>query len=118
MSETTTFKNIQLKISPMGARLWRNNCGCLQDKRGQWIQYGVANPGGSDGIGLVQLEIKPHHVGKKLAVFLAVEVKEPGSYPTSEQKNFIAFVNEAGGLAFIAHTHDEAQEKIKKFLDT
>jgi hypothetical protein len=39
--------------------------------------------------------------------FLAIEVKRPGGKPTPEQLDFIDRVNEAGGLAFVAHSIDE-----------
>lgn len=70
----------------MGIILWRQNTGCLQDKTGRWIKYGLC-VGSSDLIGIYK--------GR----FLAVEVKVPGKRPTSEQLNFIDVVNKAGGIA-------------------
>lgn len=55
--------------------------------------------GSSDLIGWTTVEITPEMVGRKVAVFTAVEVKVPGKRPTAEQVNFLAQVRTAGGIA-------------------
>lgn len=44
---------------------------------------------------------------------LEIEMKRPGEQPTDDQKEFIAMVNIAGGLAFIARSIDDVQEALK-----
>lgn len=44
--------------------------------------------------------------------FVAIEVKNEKGKPTKEQLNFIRVVSEAGGLAGIARTADEARRII------
>lgn len=47
--------------------------------------------------------------------FLAVEVKRPSTGPTDEQAAFLAQVNRAGGLAFIARSVEDVQAALDRF---
>lgn len=86
-----------MALSGAGCVVWRNNCGALQDTDGRWIRYGVANPGGSDIIGIVP--------GGR---FLAVEVKRADGRVSKEQRNFIAAVQKAGGIAGVVRSAEDA----------
>lgn len=88
------------------ARLWRNNVGALRDQRGQLVRYGLC-PGSSDLIGYRTITITPEMVGRRLAVFAAVEVKDGGK-PTEQQQRFIELVQQAGGLAGVARSVPDA----------
>lgn len=44
--------------------------------------------------------------------FLAIEVKRPGGRLTPEQQQFIDTINQNGGLAFVAYSVDEVEEKL------
>src|SRR5690348_9795815 len=48
--------------------------------------------------------------------FLAIEVKRPGGKPTPEQQQFIDTINQAGGLAFVAHSVEEVQEQLHGYF--
>ena len=89
------------------ARLWRNNTGALKDDRGRLVRYGLC-PGSSDLIGLRRVTVTPDMVGQQLAVFVAIEVKDRGRL-TPEQQAFITMVQQAGGMAGVAHDVDEAR---------
>ena len=89
------------------ARLWRNNVGALKDRTGRLVRYGLC-PGSSDLIGLRSVTITPDMVGQTLAVFTAIEVKDRGR-PTPEQQAFIAMVQQAGGLAGVARSTEDAR---------
>jgi len=89
------------------ARLWRNNVGALRDQRGQLVRYGLC-PGSSDLIGLRQVTITPDMVGQTLAVFTAIEVKDQGRL-TEQQRAFITMVQQAGGMAGVARSVDDAR---------
>jgi hypothetical protein len=52
-------------------------------------------------------------VGQKIAIFTAIEVKKPNGRTSKEQINFINMVNSLGGIAFIAHSDDEAKSFLK-----
>jgi hypothetical protein len=84
-NETDLLQACRIEASKLGATVFRNNTGKLQDKTGRWVDFGLC-VGSSDLIGW--------HEGK----FLAIEVKMPGKKPTSQQLNFIDAVNHAGGL--------------------
>ena len=61
-------------------------------------------PGMSDLIGWMPVEITPEMVGKTLAVYTAVETKNPRGRATAEQKQFLDVVSQSGGRAGIART--------------
>lgn len=96
--------------------LWRNNVGCLIDRNGRPIRYGLNNTSkkandeykSSDLIGIRKITITPEMVGKTMGVFMAREVKRQGwKYKGSEaekaQKRYIDLVNEMGGDACFAN---------------
>jgi hypothetical protein len=96
-------------------RLLRNNVGKLRTPYGGFVAFGLGSSGGrmlpgtSDLIGWESVEITPAMVGKRIAVFVAVEVKDLDE-ATEEQLNFIEQVRAAGGLAGVAHDAAEAAE--------
>lgn len=108
MREQSILKRIMLACSRGNSRLWRNNCGQLQDKDGRWIRYGIANPGGADLIGWTSVTVTPEMIGKRIALFTALEVKGPKGRATKEQEAFIANVKRSGGIAGIVRSADEA----------
>jgi hypothetical protein len=67
------------------------------------VRYGLANPGGSDLIGWTSRTVTPDMVGKKIAIFTAVEVKTATGRTSEAQRNFLQAVETAGGIAVIAH---------------
>lgn len=89
------------------ARLWRNNTGALKDAQGRLVRYGLC-PGSSDLIGLRSVTITPDMVGKTVGVFVAIEVKDRGRL-TDQQRAFLEMVTQAGGLAGVARSPEEAR---------
>lgn len=98
---------IRLQHGAGPARLWRNNTGALKDQTGRLVRYGLC-PGSSDLIGLRKVVVTPDMVGQTLAVFTAIEVKDRGRV-TPEQQAFLTMVTQAGGLAGVARSLDDAQ---------
>jgi hypothetical protein len=109
MSEQAIQQQIRLACGRGPVRLWRNNTGCLQDKTGRTVRFGLA-PGSSDLIGLRQVTIGPEHVGKTLAVFSAIEVKAERGRASPEQLQFLHVVQNLGGLGGIARSVEDAQQ--------
>jgi hypothetical protein len=98
---------IRLEHGSGPARLWRNNTGALKDATGRLVRYGLC-PGSSDLIGLRTRIITEADLGHRFAQFVAIEVKDQGRL-TEQQRAFIAMVQQAGGLAGVAHSVDEAR---------
>ena len=73
------------------------------------MQFGVGNPGGSDLIGYRKVTVTPEMVGQDVAVFAAVEVKTARGRVRPEQQQFIDHIRNAGGIAGIARSVDEAR---------
>lgn len=94
--ESKLMREIQIKASKQGSRLFRNNIGFCTC-RGRKIRYGVGGKGGSDLIGWT-----------KEGKFLAIEVKID-SPTTKEQAAFLNAVIKSGGVGFIAYSTDDIE---------
>lgn len=106
-NEATVQNSIRLALGRGLVRLFRNNTGALKDQHGRVVTFGLCE-GSSDLIGWRTVTITPDMVGRRLAVFVAIEVKDKGR-PTPEQLAFIEVVLAAGGLAGVARSIEEAQ---------
>ncbi|RVH56247.1 VRR-NUC domain-containing protein [Sinorhizobium meliloti] len=119
---TALMNRIMLALSGAGFTAFRNNSGLgwsgrvvnkdparntvtLADARP--VKFGLTN-GAADLIGLKSITITPDMVGKKVAVFCAWEVKSGSGRATAEQKHFIEFVRDAGGIAEVVRTEQDA----------
>lgn len=52
-------------------------------------------------------------IDKLFGRFLAIETKRPGQKPTAAQLRFLGMVQEAGGLALVAHDVTEVEAALK-----
>ena len=75
------------------------------------IHFGLFT-GSSDLIGWKSVEITPDMVGKRVAVFLAIETKAPGGRLSQEQDIWIERVRFFGGIAGRARSETEATKII------
>lgn len=66
--------------------------------------------GMSDLIGWTTVEITPDMVGRKFAVYSAIEVKQKSGRIKPEQQIFIDNVRKHGGFAGVARSAEEAQK--------
>jgi hypothetical protein len=128
MLEQTIMKKIMLAVSAAGARVFRQNTGMAwvgepaPGTPGSMVRINPgdvvlrnARPlhaglckGSSDLIGFTPVEIKPEHVGTRLAVFTALEIKAPKGRVSEAQADFIAAVKRSGGIAGVARSEAEA----------
>lgn len=106
-SESAILRAVMLRMSQQGARMFRNNCGQLQDVTGRWVRYGVANPGGSDLIGWTPHVVTAADVGRTIAIFTAVEVKTATGRTIDEQDAFLTAVVAAGGIGRVVRSAAE-----------
>lgn len=114
--ESAVQKMIIQEAALKGCILWRNNVGCMVDKNGRLIRYGLNNTSkkendeykSSDLIGIRKITITPQMVGKTIGVFVAREIKREGwkykgSDPEKAQKRFIDLIIDMGGDACFAN---------------
>lgn len=73
------------------------------------VTYGLL-AGSSDIIGWKTVEITPEMVGRKVAVFVSLEVKRPGKNPTECQQRWLDVVNASGGIAARVDSPEQAVE--------
>lgn len=96
-------------LEASGVRLFRNSIGAAKLK-GFWVRFGVGGKGGSDYVGYMPVRVTEAMVGQLVAVFVGCETKRPkGGVTTPEQKNFIANIKAAGGIAGFARNWQEAR---------
>lgn len=67
------------------------------------VRFGLVT-GGADLIGWKSVTVQPSDVGRKLAVFTAVETKTDIGRLSPEQKTFLNIVKSEGGLTLVART--------------
>lgn len=70
------------------------------------IKSGVV--GQPDYQGWHSMLIEPRHVGMCVAVYTVVEGKTPTGRVTDDQANFLRIVREAGGIAIVVRSPDDA----------
>lgn len=128
MSEKSLLDDIRLAFSEFGARIFRNNTGMgwvgksliphkkmyveirpgdVLLRQARPLQAGLCE-GSSDLIGWTPIVINESHLGRKLALFTAVEGKYGKTATTKDQKNFIDNVNKSGGIGAVVRSKEEA----------
>lgn len=112
MSESKLMRDIMEKLSNGAVRLFRNNVGVIQFPNGTYLRYGLCN-GSSDLIGWRSITITPEMVGKQVAIFTALEIKDgPKKRATKEQVGFLTTARSAGSIAETVFSIDTAQEAL------
>lgn len=112
MNKETGIQNqIRIAASKAGARLLRYAVGVFYTRDGRPQKIGT--PGVSDLIGWREIIVTPSLVGKKIAQFVACEVKTETGRLSPQQKCFLETVENAGGLAVVARSEKEIAEAIK-----
>jgi hypothetical protein len=105
MTEAELMRRIQHRNSHSDIRLFRNNVGLAMTPDGSPIRYGLCT-GSSDLVGWKTVIITPDMVGKKLAQFVAIEVKTTTKL-SPEQAKFLEQVNKMGGIGKVLYSEDE-----------
>lgn len=122
MNESNILKTITLALGRFPfLKLFRNNTaqgwvGKVTHRTSTHITLEDYRPlhaglvvGSSDLIGWKETTITPDMVGKKVAIFTAIECKGPRGRTSPEQANFVRAVLNAGGIAGIARSPDDAR---------
>ena len=138
MNEANLMRSIQVAVSKVGARIFRNNVGLgwvgqqvkvtiptritigpgdILLKNARPFHAGLCE-GSSDLIGWTPIKITQDMVGKTFAVFTAVEVKTPIGKATEIQQSVLAAVKDAGGISFIGRSETEALEGLRGQIGT
>ncbi len=93
--------------------LHRNNVGAVEWRPGRWLRYGLG-VGSSDFIGFKSVIVTPDMVGQRVAIFTALECKAPaGGVVSLEQKSFLNAVKDAGGIAAVVRSAEDAEEAVR-----
>ncbi len=102
-------------------KLFRNNVGTGWVGKSQSFSGGgiiIRDPrrldaglieGSSDLIGWTTREITPEMIGKKVAIFTALEVKKPTGTTSPAQLNFLEQVKRSGGISGIIRNEEQAK---------
>jgi hypothetical protein len=106
-----------LRLGKGAVRLFRNSTGQFRTEDGRVVRTGLC-VGSSDVIGWQSVVVTPDMVGKRIAVFVAIEAKAETGRPTKEQLAFIAAVRAAGGIAGICRSSEDAEKLLTGPVDT
>lgn len=90
--------------------LYRNNRGSIRLDGGGVLSYGVGPNGAADWIGYKTVTVTPAMVGKKVAIFTAIEAKRPDAKARVEQVEFLLGVTRAGGVSGVASSKDDLEQ--------
>ena len=123
-------------MTNMGSRIFRNNVGLgwsgkkkvraatpmkiilepgdVVISNARPVKFGLCE-GSSDKIGWTQIVVTEEMVGKKIAVFTAIEEKSRKGAATAVQKNFISTVLSCGGIAVLAKSLDDLKSAIDSY---
>ena len=116
MSEQRIQQQIRLSCGAGNTRLFRNNTGVLRDYHGRPVSFGLAK-GSADLIGWTTREITADMVGQRVAVFTSLEVKAERGRLRPEQRQWLAAVQAAGGIAGVARSVEEAEQLLAAHPD-
>ena len=133
--EAIVQDDVECLASSFSSRLLRNNSGALQNSDKVWVRYGLGNISkklnqklkSSDLIGWTSITITKEMVGRKVAVFTAIEVKPTTFNVKSEyrensrewaQERFASLVREAGGFGAIINSPDHYKTTMNFFINS
>lgn len=125
--EKNIQESIQIEASKLGNKLFINTSGAFQDQTGRLIRFGLGHVTknnhfkSSDLIGFTPIVITPEMVGRKIAVFTAVEVKKTKwKYTATEreiaQLKFLDVVKMNGGISCFCNSIDSYKKAIIDFI--
>jgi hypothetical protein len=134
MSESVIMRQVMLALSSMGTTIFRQNVGQGVVGRIMWIRkpqsilvnagdavvrgarvfHAGLCPGSSDLVGWRSVVVTEEMVGRRLAVFTAIETKDPRGRTSPEQQNFIDRLNMAGGIGGVAYSPEEAVARVQR----
>lgn len=115
MREKKIQAKIQVELSKLGCRMFRNQIGVYKLQDGRVISSGLCK-GSSDLIGITPYVIKPDDVGRAIGIFTAIEVKTRKGKVRALQEKFVAFVRSMGGIGIIGRDCEETIEIIKSIV--
>ena len=116
-SEQHIQQHIRLACSTGPVRLFRNNTGVLRDQHGRPVSFGLCK-GSADLIGWTTRTITPDMVGQQVAGFTSIEVKTASGRLTPEQRQWLAAVETAGGIAGVARSVADAEGLLRNVTAT
>lgn len=106
---------MRLALQALKVYTFRNSVGAVKAESGHWVRYGLCE-GSSDLIGWTEHVIQPSDVGRRVAIFTAIETKAPRGRASEMQETFLARVIVAGGIAGIARDEESAKVLVDRWL--
>lgn len=97
MTHGDLTRSILIELSPHGIA-WANQTGALKDATGRLVRYGL--PGSSDILGCIK--------GR----FIGIEVKVGRDRQRTNQADFAAAVERAGGIYILARSIDDVTGRL------
>ncbi len=108
-SESSLSAHLRILASRLDARLFRNQVGHYTIQGGRKITTGLG-VGSPDLVGWKTVEITPDLVGRRLAIFVGIEVKTGKRKLSPKQAAWIKAIGEAGGISAVARETGDAMD--------
>ena len=129
-TENTVQDGCRLLIQKTGGILMRNNSGAMKLPDGRFLRWGLGNDSialnkkrkSPDLIGPTPMLIKPHHVGRTIGVFTAIETKPSGWVFRDSCEHSVAQLNclqlfaDRGAIAAFINDEDQLIPFVEKFI--
>lgn len=108
-------------LGPSGVQRLTDGSVVVKEARPVALGYSLTNGdpvnGAGDLNGWTEIEITPEMVGKRVAVYTSMEIKRTeGGRATTEQKNWKAQIENAGGIAGIVNSVEAAKQVIADYI--
>lgn len=98
-----------------GATLYRNRRGMLPLPNGGMLPFGLGPAGYPDNVGYLPITITPGMVGRKVAIFCAIEAKTDTGVLAEHQARVIEELRDAGAIAGVATSATDTDELIRRW---
>lgn len=121
------MKHVQLIVSKLGQRVFRNNTGQawqgdvhrLRDgsvliKNPRPVHFGLVK-GSGDLIGFVKKTVTHDMLGNQILIFTNLEIKSKNGRITKEQQSFHEYISNNGGISEIIKSLSEGDQLEKTF---
>ncbi len=107
--ESKILSEIRLGI-PSSTRLFRQTVGKFWTQQGAPVYVGMK--GTPDLVGYTMVKITPAMVGRTVAVYTCLEVKNERGIVAEHQRMFLDAIKKAGGIAGVARSVEDAHKII------
>lgn len=132
--ENPIMKRTLVRLVEAGAKIFRNNNGQGFQGQAEWVRRAVPSArlypgdvilrsarrlnfglgeGSPDLVGYLTITVGPEHLGKRLAIFTGVEMKNEVGNTTKQQRHWLEVLKNDGCIAIMARSEEDAVQQLR-----